>query len=74
MSKKKFNSISLQEFLEGDPLPYLGFAKKPMVATYRVGVGVLVQTPDGNPLCESSEVASDKAAKRLYYNLTRRAL
>ena len=63
-------NIDVDDFLVGDGLEYRGY-KRTCVATYRAGVGVLIHTPEGEPLGVSRLARDDYMACQLYFNLTR---
>jgi hypothetical protein len=62
-------NITLEEFLAGDELTYLGAVFEPVQATYRVGVGILLEK-DGVDV-GTAIVVTDAGARRAYHNLTR---
>jgi len=62
-------NISVAEFLEGETLIYAGYSGAKTEATFRVGVGILLER-DGVDL-GTAAVIEDRDAKRAYHNLTR---
>lgn len=62
-------SATLEEFLQGKPLRYKGADFRVTEATYRVGDGVYLERK-GEDLGKAA-VVEDRAATRLYHNLTR---
>lgn len=69
LAKGEHDMTTLKEFLAGEPLQYNGFKKK-CVATYRAGIGVLVEDRRGRDLGTADVTERDEIA-RLYWNLTR---
>jgi hypothetical protein len=63
-------NVTLAEFLAGEPLSYSGFRRR-CVATYRLGVGVLIEDTKGKALGVSTVATTDAEAKRAYWNMTR---
>lgn len=63
-------TITLESFLQGEPLSYQGVRRK-MIAVYRAGVGVLLETANGKDLGVSTYAVTDRLARNLYHNLTR---
>lgn len=73
MSKKKLHikpNVTVDEFIAGMTLIYMGVKFKKTEATYRIGVGVIL-TRDDSPL-GTVLVVDDHSARRLYHNLTRK--
>lgn len=65
-------NVTVSEFLSGEPLRYAGYEGPMMLATYRVGDGIYVETKKGEDVCKA-DVVTDIAARRFYENVTRRA-
>jgi hypothetical protein len=63
-------NIDVDDFLAGEGLEYRGY-RRSCVATYRAGVGILIHTPEGEPLGVSLVARDDYMALNLFYNLTR---
>jgi hypothetical protein len=60
---------TLREFLDGEPLTY-GTKDGDTTATYRVGVGVLLER--GGESLGTANVVDDLGASRVYHTLTGR--
>lgn len=74
-------NVDATEFLAGETLIYarpVGRGKKRLVedrtATYRAGVGVILETTSGESLGVSTAATTDHAARHLHAQLTRRPL
>lgn len=63
-------NVTLAEFLAGEPLTYSGFRRR-CVATYRLGVGILIEDTRGKTLGVSCAATTDAEARRAYWNMTR---
>jgi hypothetical protein len=64
--------VTLREFLDGEPLPYVGFNRRETVATYRVGVGIYVEQGDKD--LGVADVDDDERAAAFYHNMTREVI
>ncbi len=71
--RKKAEVPTLREFLDGRALEYRGY-KQRMICAYQIGIGVILQSMQGKVIGKVSAVDDDIAAKRLYWNLTRKPI
>lgn len=65
-------TITVEEFLSGEPLEYRGFdRRRVLTATYQIGVGIVVTDKSGAQVAFVTEAIDDQSARRAYHNLTR---
>jgi hypothetical protein len=65
-------TITVQEFVSGEPLEYRGFdVRRKLRATYQLGVGVVITDQRGAEIGLAAVADNDDAARRVYWNLKR---
>jgi len=74
MKRQRQHEVTVESFLAGEPIEYDGFKRKVRLKlSYQMGVGCHLTTLSGKDL-GTANVIDDKAARRLYHNITRKPM
>ena len=72
MKRQRQHEVTVESFLAGEPIEYDGFKRKVRLKlSYQMGVGCHLTSLAGKDL-GTAKVLTDKDARRLYHNLTRK--